>query len=292
MNKVYQNSLSRAALLVMMLCCSIAAANAQDIHEKYPGYELVWQEEFEGEGKPDEANWTFEKGFVRNHELQYYQEGNASVKNGLLIIEARREEVPNERYEASSEDWRKNQKTAHYTSSSLNTKGKRAFQYGIIEVRAKIDTAKGMWPAIWTLGVDRPWPSNGEVDIMEFYRVDDQPTILANAAWKKEGGQYASNWDEMKIPLTEFLNDDPAWPSRFHIWRMEWTAAYIHLYLDDELLNTIDLARTINPNGFNPFHQPHYVLLNLAIGGNGGDPSETDFPSRYEVDYVRVYQHE
>jgi len=71
---------------------------------------------------------------------------------------------------------------------------------------------------------------------------------------------------------------------------MDWTEEYIRLYLDDVLLNEIDLSKTMNADGFNPFHQAHYILLNLAIGANGGDPSASHFPAKYEVDYVRVYQ--
>ena len=75
---------------------------------------------------------------------------------------------------------------------------------------------------------------------------------------------------------------------------MDWDRKKIELRVDGILLNTIDVTKTINPAGRepkNPFHQPHYMLLNLAIGGtNGGDPSSTDFPTRFEIDYVRVYQ--
>ena len=71
---------------------------------------------------------------------------------------------------------------------------------------------------------------------------------------------------------------------------MEWDEDFIKLYLDDELLNEVDLSHTLNPDGFNPFRQPHYILFNLAIGSNGGNPSTTSFPRTYEVDYVRVFQ--
>ncbi|MBD8488171.1 glycoside hydrolase family 16 protein [Echinicola sp. CAU 1574] len=273
-------------------CSSVKSKSKENPHHasQKVGYELVWQDEFDYEGKPNEAFWSYETGLVRNHELQYYQAENAQVSNGLLVIEGKREEVKNARYDAKSQDWRRNQAYAHYSSSSINTRGKKEFKYGLIEVRAKIDTALGMWPAIWTLGVSKGWPANGEVDIMEYYRVDGKATILANAAWKKAGGQYASQWDEEKILFSKFLEKDPDWPSKFHIWKMDWTEDYIKLYLDDELLNEVDLKTTINPDGFNPFHQPHYILLNLAIGGNGGDPTNTRFPRTYQVDYVRVYQ--
>jgi beta-glucanase (GH16 family) len=85
--------------------------------------------------------------------------------------------------------------------------------------------------------------------------------------------------------------NDPTWSSKFHVWRMDWDDTKIDLYVDDMLMNTTNLADMLNPNGQSPFRQPHYMLVNLAIGGlNGGDPSGTPFPTRYEVDYVRVFQ--
>jgi beta-glucanase (GH16 family) len=252
------------------------------------GLHLVWAEEFSGKNKPDSDSWSYEHGFIRNEELQWYQRENARLENGLLIIEGRKEEIKNDTYDPNSDDWRKNRKVAYYTSSSINTRGKEEFQYGVIEVRARIDTARGTWPAIWTLGVEKPWPSNGEIDILELYRLDKRPHILANAAWK--GAQENVKWDSEKIPFTSFMKKDQDWVQKFHIWKMDWTKEYIKLYLDDQLINEIDLSRTKNPDGFNPFHQPHYILLNLALGSNGGDPAKTEFPQQYEVDYVRVYQ--
>jgi beta-glucanase (GH16 family) len=205
------------------------------------------------------------------------------------VITGKREMVANPNFEAGSSDWRRERRQAEYTSSSIHTRGKFEFQYGIVEVKAKIDTVQGMWPAIWTLGVKNPWPANGEIDMMEFYRVDGVPTILANAAWA-DVGQYRALWDEVKIPFADFLKKDPDWPAKFHVWKMEWDKDFIRLYLDNELLNEIDLAHTTNPDGFNPFRHPHYLLLNLAIGGNGGDPVEAPFPKEYLVDYVRVFQ--
>ena len=251
------------------------------------GYKLVWADEFNGSGKPQKNNWSYEHGFVRNNELQWYQEENANVKNGTLIIDGRREKVKNPQYNTESNNWRQNRQFAEYTSSSLNTRGKKEFEYGIIEVRAKIDTASGNWPAIWTLGVEKAWPANGEVDIMEFYQINGKPHILANTAWK---GKQQVKWDSEKIPFSHFLKKDPHWSEKFHTWKMDWTKDHIRLYLDDELLNEIDLNETTNPDGFNPFRQPHYILLNLALGSNGGNPDKTKFPVQYQIDYVRVYQ--
>lgn len=274
-------------LQVLLGICTITQAQYNPVGTEY---KLVWQEEFENSGLVDPKAWSFESGFKRNKELQWYQEPNAVVVDGHLVITGKREEVKNTNFDPESADWLRNREFAEYTSSSINTRGKYEFQYGIMEVRAKIDTSMGMWPAIWTLGITKPWPSNGEIDVMEYYRVKGEATILANAAWADEG-QYQAKWDDAKIPFSNFLQKDPEWPSKFHLWRMEWTEDSIKLFLDDELLNEIDLARTVNPDGFNPFHQPHYILLNLAIGGNnGGDPTFSDFPSEYVVDYVRVYQ--
>ena len=252
------------------------------------GYQLAWADEFNASGKPNPEFWSYEEGFVRNEELQWYQKDNANLKNGLLHIESRRKEVKNDRFVTKSKNWKKNREFANYTSSSINTRDKYSFKYGILVVRAKIDTARGMWPAIWTLGIDKPWPLNGEIDVMEYYLVNQKPAILANAAWKSKN-EYVT-WDSEKIPFSEFLAKDPDWPNKFHIWKMDWTEESIRIYLDDELLNEIDLTKTQNPDGFNPFHQPHYILLNLAIGGNGGDPAQTEFPKEYQVDYVRVFQ--
>lgn len=278
------------AFFLLFLTISFTSNIQAQFNPTGTGYKLVWQEEFDQEGEVNPSNWSFEKGFVRNNELQWYQEANALQHEGMLVITGKREQVKNTKFDAENTDWRRNREFAEYTSSSINTRGKYEFQYGIMEVRAKIDTALGMWPAIWTLGITKPWPSNGEIDVMEYYRVKGQATILANAAWADEG-QYNAKWDDAKIPFSEFLEKDPDWPSKFHLWRMEWTDKTIKLFLDEELLNEVDLARTVNPDGFNPFHQPHYILLNLAIGGNnGGDPTFSDFPREYVVDYVRVYQ--
>lgn len=254
------------------------------------GMKLVWAEEFNYKGAPDSSYWSFEHGFVRNEELQWYQKENAYCKNGVLVIEGRKERVKNTAYNPNSKSWKHKREFAEYTASSINTRAKKEFLYGRFEIRARIDTSMGLWPAIWTLGVDGEWPSNGEIDIMESYPIDGVHSILANVA-SGTTRRYNAKWDSEKFPLEHFLKKDPQWPSKFHVWRMDWDDKSIKLYLDNELLNETDLLNTVNPDGTEPFKQPHYLLLNLAIGGqNGGDPSKTKFPNRYEVDYVRVYQ--
>ncbi|WP_420148616.1 glycoside hydrolase family 16 protein [Spirosoma sp.] len=249
-------------------------------------WKLVWADEFDVDGAPDSRNWKFEHGLVRNHELQWYQPDNARCEKGMLIIEGRREELVNPNYQANSSDWKASRPAVDYTSSSLNTNGLHCWQYGRFEMRGRIDIRSGLWPAFWTLGVSGEWPSNGEIDIMEYYR----SMLLANVAWATKK-RYTAKWRSTKKPIATF--NDPDWATKFHVWRMDWDETAIRLYVDNQLLNEVLLKETINQDGAgrNPFHQPHYLLLNLAIGGdNGGDPSTTTFPSRFEVDYVRVYQ--
>lgn len=248
-------------------------------------YQVVWQDEFEVDGQPDPNNWTYEEGFRRNQEDQWYQTDNAVCKDGFLVIEARRERKPNPNYQPDSEDWRENREFIEYTSSSLLTRELHTWQYGRFEIRAKIDTSPGMWPAFWTLGENDVWPACGEIDIMEYYR----GMILANTAWA--GPEEKTTWDIIEKAVASF--NDPDWADKFHVWRMDWDETAIKLYVDDQLLNTTELEKTINQRGDieNPMKQPHYIIVNLAIGGtNGGDPSSTEFPRKYVIDYVRVSQ--
>ena len=134
------------------------------------GYKLIWADEFNNDGTPDSANWRFEKGFVRNEEDQWYQEENAFCKNGLLVIEGRKESRPNPLYKAGSENWKQKRSQILYTSSSINTSHQHSWQYGRFVMRGRIDISSGLWPAWWTLGVNGLWPANGEIDIMEYYR--------------------------------------------------------------------------------------------------------------------------
>jgi beta-glucanase (GH16 family) len=269
----------RAFLLFACMLLSCAAAQAQE-------YRLVWSDEFDTDGPHNSQSWGFERGFVRNREAQWYQQDNAMCKDGVLVIEARRESKP---LPEGAGRRRGRERQIEYTSSSINTRGRHSWQFGRFEVRARIDARPGLWPAIWLLGERGEWPSCGEIDMMEYY----DHSLLANAAWGTTE-RYTAEWDSSQLPLEKLGGDD--WAKEFHVWRMDWDEKSIKLYVDDRLLNEIDLTKTINPTGngpTNPFHQPHYMLLNLAVGGTrGGDPSNTEFPSRFEVDYVRVYQRE
>lgn len=275
-------------MIALCACMPILPAAAQAT------WKLVWSEEFNTDGPYNRNVWEAEQGFVRNHEAQWYQEDNVRQEGGCLVIEAKKERRANPSYKKEGRrDWRSEREFIEYTSSSLTTRRSFSFLYGRLEVRAKIPTSGGAWPAIWLLGKDMPWPSCGEIDVMEYYRIKDVPHILANAAWGNNQ-QYSAVWNSKAIPFSHFTDKDPKWAEKFHVWRMDWNSEAIKIYLDDELLNDIPLSQTVNGSigqHLNPFMRPQYLLLNLAIGGdNGGKIDNEALPMKYEIDYVRVYQ--
>jgi beta-glucanase (GH16 family) len=267
-----------ALLLVSELRAAETSAPAAD------GYQLVWADEFDQDGPPNPDNWTYERGFVRNDELQWYQPEDATCRDGLLVIEARKEQLKNERFDPSSGDWRRNREFAEYTSACLLTRGKHEWKYGRFVMRGKIDVRPGLWPAFWTLGSVRGWPGCGEIDVMEYYDGD----LLANLCW--QGRRRVPAWDSAVIPISKWGAN---WVNDFHVWQLEWTPQKAIISMDGETLNETDLSKAVNEGRrrSEPFQEPHYLLLNLAVGGTrGGDPAATEFPAKFEVDYVRVYQ--
>ncbi len=273
---------------------AIGEEHDNEIANKYPGYRLAFSDEFDSGDKPNPEVWSYEHGFCRNHEKQYYTENNAIVRDGNLIIEARKERIENDAYVPMSSDWRTKDRYAEYTSSSIIAKDPYRFNQGIYEVRAKIPVGTGYWPAIWSCGSKFEWPYNGEIDVMEYYG----DAIHANVAW---GGnkKWDAKWNSKAPRMSTFDSD---FADKYHVWRMEWTNESIKIYVDDRLLNDIDLDQTVNGNpqseyfnldGYNPYRDPeqlHGVWLNLALGGdNGGPLADTPFPAQYYVDYVRVY---
>jgi beta-glucanase (GH16 family) len=259
-----------------------------------PTYQLVFNDEFDTPGRVDGTKWTYEMGFVRNRELQWYQRSNVSVADGFLVIEARKERVINPNYDPKEssapkgaasqpgENWKKARQHADYTSGSIKTRGLHSWRFGRFEARMKIQPVDGLWPAFWCTGDEKKWPSCGEIDIMEYY----QQQLHANTLY----GDGSGKWDAVKKPMSHFYKKDPEWAQKFHVWRMDWDAKWIRLYVDDELLNETDITNTKNADGFNPLQQKHQIILNLAIGSTAGDPKNVQFPARFLVDYVRVYQ--
>lgn len=256
----------------------------------YSGYKLVWHDEFDRDGPPDPDLWNEENGFVRNRELQWYQRKNAVCRHGFLVIEGKKETVTNPDYVEGSRDWRFARKQAHYTSASLTTRGKFAWKYGRFEIRARFTPREGMWPAFWTMGVEEDWPACGEIDIMEYY----QSLYLANLCWSSPNPGIG-HWSTTRTPLARLVAKDPGWAEKFHVFRMDWDEKEVKLYADDILLNRTCLDNTVNDRYHrvkNPFRQPHYIILNLAMGATGGSLEQLPLPQKYEVDYVRVYRKE
>jgi len=160
----------RYALLAWLVLILAVPASA-------PEWKLVWSDEFDKPGLPDPAKWGYESGFIRNNEQQFYtreRKENARVEGRMLIIEARKERFRTPDLSLAANDQRRGARSrefAEYTSASLTTRGKVSWSYGRIEVRAKLPSGRGTWPAIWTLGTNSRqvgWPACGEIDIMEF----------------------------------------------------------------------------------------------------------------------------
>ncbi len=268
----------------------------------YPGYKLVFAEEFSGEGKTNSEVWNYETGFCRNHEHQYYDgDNNCYMQDGVLVIEAKdilALQRRNPKYNKHSTGWPGNiGQYLHWTSGSMTTKGDwqsgYTWLYGIYEVRAKVPQMVGCWPAIWSTGREHEWPYGGEIDIMEYYG----HAIHGNVCWGN-GGRYSASWNSAIVSDGDL---GAGWGDEFHTWRMFWDYDHIELWCDDWLVNNIDLNTTYNAipdqeydhgNGCNPFRDVRHMLwLNLALGGdNGGSLNNTKFPCRFLVDYARVYQ--
>jgi beta-glucanase (GH16 family) len=250
-------------------------------------WQLVWSDEFNSSSAPiapDSSNWGYENGYVRNKEWQYYTNNiqNAYCQNGYLHIEAHQH--PPGTYPTGSEPGQ----DGSISSASIRSMNKVYYKYGYFEIRARIDTQLGSWPAFWSLGVSGAWPDCGECDIMEYY----QNKLLFNVAWWKTGDpQWTARWDSVTCNLSSL---PPSWPDEFHVWAMEWDASSVKLYMDGVLYNTWDSSQDDNGGGdtsIEGFQQAHYMLINQAIGGTaGGDASGVVYPTNYEVDWVRIWQ--
>ncbi len=252
--------------MVFLLFCSILPSFAQD-------WKLVWSDEFDYKGLPDPAKWNYESGYVRNQEKQYYTKHrlkNARVEDGFLVIEAHKEPF----------------KDMEYTSASINTRYTQSWTYGRFEIRAKLPTGKGTWPAIWMLGTNLTyvgWPSCGEIDIME--NVGYAPeNIHANVHTKTNNHTIGTGKGNRKEYTTPY--------DQFYTYALEWTPEKLVFFVDDDTLFTYENDRKGDWKTW-PFDKPQYLLLNLAIGGAWGGREGIDdsiFPQKYYIDYVRVYQ--
>lgn len=254
-------------------------------------WKLVWSDEFNYSGLPDANKWNYEVGFIRNRELQYYTKArkeNARVENGTLIIESRKEKFKNPNYNSDttrSGRWSRSREFADYTSASLITNGKASFCYGRIEVRAKLPTGRGTWPAIWMLGTnirEVGWPTCGEIDIMENVGFDPN-RICANSHTKKYN--HARNTGKgSSIMVSKPYKE-------FHIYAIEWYPDRIDFFVDDNKYFTYENEGSGEDAW--PYDKDQYLILNTAIGGTWGGQKGVDdsiFPQKFYIDYVKVYQ--
>lgn len=259
-------------LFVAGLAISLTACSKSNDPEPVV-WELVWEDNFDVAGLPNETIWDYEEGYIRNSEAQYYAKKrleNARAENGSLVIEARKD------------NWNGHE----ITSASLHTYGKKQMLYGKIEVRAKLPTGKGTWPAIWLLGTSilngTNWPDCGEIDIME--NVGFEPDIIyANIHTKSYNHVLATNKGN-KITVDKPYED-------FHTYSIEWLEKRIDFFVDGILYFSFNNEGAGKATW--PFDAPHYLIINLAIGGGWGGQQGVEnsiFPQKYYIDYVKVYK--
>ena len=236
------------------------------------GERLVWSDEFDYTGTPDQKKWFFQTGDGcpnlcgwGNQEKQMYTDilENARVEDGKLIIEALK-------------------KGDRWTSARITTKTKKSFTFGRIEFRAKLPSGVGTWPALWMLGENidtKGWPVSGEIDIME--HVGRNKGIVQAAIHTNAMHGNTINKDTVIVKNID---------RKFHVYTLNWKKDCLEFYVDGEKFYSY------RPEKFDvnywPFDQPQYILMNLAIGGTLGgsliDPKMTS--AKMEIDYVRVYQ--
>jgi beta-glucanase (GH16 family) len=238
--------------------------------------ELVWTDEFEGSGPVDASKWMYDLGGGGwgNNELETYTNStdNVTRNNGNLVIQAVKS-------------------GSNYTSGRILTKNKQNFQYGRVDVRAKVPQGKGVWPAIWMLGSDidqNNWPKCGEIDMMEL-RGQAPTEILSTMHFADNAGNHAQDGTSaVKLPDgSSFAND-------FHTYSSVRSKDQIRFYIDGKLYYTFTSSNT-SPYAY-PFNNNFFVVLNVAVGGNflgpGGNPDASSvFPQQMLVDYVRYYQY-
>lgn len=240
---------------------------------------LVWGDEFDYTGAPDPEKWDYDLGDGcpricgwGNNELEYYtrEPENVRVENGSLIIEAHQGEKGGKAY----------------TSARIVSRGKAAWKYGRVEVRAKIPGGLGTWAAIWMMPEDNHyghWPKSGEIDIMEHvgYAPDQ---VLGTVHTEAYNGMIGT-----QVGDTIF---DASAEQDFHVYTLDWTHNRIVVSMNDQPYFTFSQKPGADYKAW-PFNQPFHLIMNLAVGGNwGGRHGVADdiWPRRMEVDYVRVYQ--
>ena len=255
-----------------------------------PGWKLVWHDEFDTDGPPDPKKWGYDTGWVRNGEQQYYTEGrseNVRVEKGNLVLEARKEHFANPKFEKDAKgDWNKTKPFADITSGELTTQNTVSWTYGRIEVRAKIPTGRGTWPAIWMLGTNinqAGWPKCGEIDILENvgFDPDGVHTTVHTDAYNHVKGTAKGHREDGKKPYDDF-----------HVYAIEWTKKEITFFYDEKKVFAFENDGKGDVATW-PYDKPQFLILNFAIGGGWGGAKGVDdsiLPQKFLIDYVRVYE--
>lgn len=273
--------------VLMTIAIVVAAASypasAQEPHRAPADYKLVFADEFNVEGAPDQGLWSFDiehnsEGWF-NNERQYYSADrleNARIENGALIIEARHEDFSGAGAPADFGG-------QVYTSARLASMGE-GWTYGFYEIRAKLPCQRGTWPAIWMLPSDKDveWPNGGEIDIMEHVGYD--PGVIHNSVHTR-----AFNFQRGTQRTTSYTIDTVC--EEFHRYQLLWTPERLVFAVDDQPRFLFEKRRSNRARW--PFDEPMHLLLNVAIGGDWGGRRGVDdaaLPARMEIDHVRVYQ--
>jgi beta-glucanase (GH16 family) len=246
-------------------CLLLGALTTLQKNAEAQNWQLVWQDEFTN---GISADWVFETGNGSggwgNNELQYYRRENATIENQQLVITAKRESFGG----------------FNYTSTRMKTQGKKSWKYGKIEARIKMPAFSGIWPAFWMLGDNIStvgWPACGEIDVME--HINAENITYGTPHWLDNNNQHASYGGNTACTVTDY-----------HVYSIEWDANYIKWFLDGAKFHEIYIGGGIN--GTSEFQNNHFILLNMAVGGNwpGFNVDLNGFPAKMYVDYVRVYQ--
>ncbi|AGC43808.1 glucosyl hydrolase [Myxococcus stipitatus DSM 14675] len=263
----------------------VVQAQGEQSYDPGPGWSLAWQDDFTGTGL-NAANWNV---LTSNYdpvtgncnfgtgELEFPRAQNVSVSGGRLILTAERtQDAPND---SRCAGWG----ARSFYSGRLHTKGKVERRYGKLVASIKVPSGYGMWPAFWTLGANISsvgWPASGEIDILEWH--SNAPSWMQVAAHWSEGAMHWGSGADRGYSLAEV----------FHLYELEWTADRLVFRLDNQVRANADLVHNAAA-----FQRNHYILLNLALGGNWyGDPpaSAVDLPlgqrKTMEVEWVRWYQ--
>jgi beta-glucanase (GH16 family) len=262
-----ETKMAKGCAALIGVFCLVTIATSQSLRVVSPSqtWNLVWSDEFDSTSV-NGSNWTYDTGGSGwgNSELENYtnRPENASVRNGTLLIIARKEP-----YGGNS-----------YTSARLKSQNLRTFTYGRIEARLKLPAGQGLWPAFWMLGssiTQVGWPKCGEIDVME--HINAVPLVYGTMHWDNNGhAQYGGN-----------ISCDV---SQYHVYSVEWNSTAITWFVDGNQYWQGNIANNINST--DEFHSPFFIILNLAVGGSwpGNPDVTTPFPDTMEVDYVRVYQ--